>query len=158
MLSSNVLASALPTPPAKLRLHDGAAYVNGPITEAGATQSPLSITTQDKGAARLRNTSWERYQRLHRMIRLQRWTQLPFDALDALSTSVVRREHEGDPARPANDNTLRALGVYRYLERRYSLSLQAFAAVLDEIPVWAPVLACRCTTSCSTPARCQARH
>jgi len=25
------------------------------------------------------------------MIRLQRWTQLPFDALDALSTSVVRR-------------------------------------------------------------------
>ena len=48
VLSSNVLASALPTPPAKLRLHDGAAYVNGPITEAGATQSPLSITTQKR--------------------------------------------------------------------------------------------------------------
>lgn len=133
VLSGNVSSSALPPMPS---LHKGAAYVNGPITTAAETQSPLSIAPQDKRGAHLQHTSWDRYQRLHRMIRLQRWTQLPFDALDALLMAVVQREPDGDPARPANDNTLRALGVYRYLERRHGLSLQAFAAVLDEIPVW----------------------
>lgn len=138
VLSGNVLSSALPTSPAKLRLHNGATFVNGPITTAADTQSPLSIGPHGKPGAHLQNTSWDRYQRLHRMIRLQRWTQLPFDELDTLLASVVRREQDGDPARPANDNTLRALGVFRYLNRRRDLSLQAFAAVLHEIPVWAP--------------------
>ncbi len=138
VLSGNVLPSALPTPPARLRRHPGGAYVNGPITTAVETQTPLSIGPQDQRGVHLQSTSWGRYQRMHRMIRLQRWTQLPFDELDALLMAVVRREADGDPARPSNDNTLRALGVYRYLERRRGLSLQAFAAVLDEIPVRAP--------------------
>ncbi|RFD23925.1 toxin [Pseudomonas sp. GL93] len=137
-LSNNVLPSALPTTPTKLSLHNGAAYVNGPVTTATETQTPLSIAPKDKRGAHLQNTSWDRYQRLHRMIRLQRWTQLPFDELDTLLMAVMRREPDGDPAQPANDNTLRALGVYRYLERRRGLSLQAFAAMLNEIPVWAP--------------------
>lgn len=132
VLSGNVSAAALPRRSARRQIHERAAYVNGPITENAQTQQPLSIAN-----AELQNTSWNRYQRLHRMIRLQRWTQLPFEALDALLISVVRREQDADLHQPCNDNTLRALGVYRYLERRYGLPLEGFAAMLDELPVWA---------------------
>lgn len=132
VLSGNVSAAALPRRSARRQIHERAAYVNGPITENAQTQQPLSIAN-----AELQNTSWNRYQRLHRMIRLQRWTQLPFEALDALLISVVQRERDADLHQPCNDNTLRALGVYRYLERRYGLPLEGFAAMLDELPVWA---------------------
>ncbi|TYK56069.1 Tc toxin subunit A [Pseudomonas synxantha] len=132
VLSGNVSAAALPRPTPELQTHERAAYVNGPITSNAETRQPLSIEHTE-----LQNTSWNRYQRLHRMIRLQRWTQLPFEDLDALLISVVRREQDADPHQPCNDNTLRALGVYRYLERRHGLPLEEFAAMLDELPVWA---------------------
>ncbi len=138
VLSANVAAEALPAPLEKPRFQPGAAYVNGPITAASATQPALKVEADPGGAVLLNHTSWNRYERLHRMIRLQRWLQLPFDQLDGLLVSVARCEQECEPSAPVNDNILRALGVYRYLHRRHGLQLQELTALLDELPVRAP--------------------
>ncbi|NWC93914.1 MULTISPECIES: Tc toxin subunit A [unclassified Pseudomonas] len=136
VLSGNVSATALPASTGQPPLHTGAAYVNGPVS--AEAPAGLGLAPDENGVTGLQNTSWNRFQRLHRMIRLQRWLQIPFDQLDTLLVSIARSEQQADPGFPLNDNTLRALGVFRYLERRYSLQPEAFCALLHEIPVHAP--------------------
>lgn len=131
VLSANVSAAALM--PTALPFQNGAAFVNGSLTK----EPSLSIEPDEHGAMQLKNTSWNRYERLHRMIRLQRWLQLPFDQLDTLLLSVMRCELECDPQFQVNDNILRALGVYRYLSQRHGVQPEEFAALLNELPVWA---------------------
>lgn len=132
VLSANVSSTALA--PAPLPFHPGAAFVNGPLTD----KPRLTLEPDEHGVMQLKNTSWSRYQRLHRMIRLQRWLQLPFDQLDTLLLSVMRCEQECDPQFQVNDNILRALGVYRYLNRRHRLQPPELAALLNELPIRAP--------------------
>lgn len=136
VLSANVAASAVPALDTQPALHIGAAYVNAPISVD--PQSSLHLESDASGAISLVNTSWNRFERLHRMIRLQRWLQVPFDQLDTLLVSITRSEQHADPSFPLNDNTLRTLGVFRYLSRRYDLAPEEFSALLHEIPVHAP--------------------
>lgn len=112
----------------------GARYVNG-LSEV---QAGLDLSLASRAGVRLLNTSFNRFERLHRMIRLQRWLQVPFDELDTLLWSVWRRDPQVGPAFELNTNSLRALGVWRYLNQRYNLPVEAFSAILHEIPVQAP--------------------
>ncbi len=104
----------------------GACYVNGTTTPA------ISLDN-----AQLTNVSLERFDRLQRMIRLQRWLGLPFAQLDTLIVSAMRCEGHRNSTLLITHNTLRALGVFCYLSKRYTLQAEEFAAWLHQLPVHA---------------------
>ncbi|AZO84477.1 hypothetical protein BOO89_12695 [Stutzerimonas stutzeri] len=85
----------------------------------------------------LTKTSPNRFDRLQRMIRLQRWLDIPFAELDTLIISAIRSEGEHNLTMDLNLNTLRALGVYRYLAQRYKLEPLEFAAFLHDLTPYA---------------------
>lgn len=107
--------------------HDnyGAAYINGP----GSTEA-LTILKSTKAFT---HASRERFARLQRMIRLHRWTGIPVTELDTLIVSALRSE--GNTALTLNTNTLRTLGVYRYLNRRRGIAPEEFASLLHDMPI-----------------------
>lgn len=103
----------------------GAAYINGP--ESTATLTTLKSTDTVIHASR------ERFARMQRMIRLQRWTGIPVAELDTLIVNALRSE--GNTTMTLNTNTLRTLGVYRYLNQRHGIAPQEFASLLHDMPV-----------------------
>lgn len=105
----------------------GAAFIHGPAGTA--------ISQDSSQPARLMNLTLERFDRLQRMIRLQRWLDIPFAQLDTLLVSAMRCEGKANPDLLITHNTLRALGVYRYLNKRYGLQAEEFAALLHHLPV-----------------------
>ncbi|MDQ0741392.1 Tc toxin subunit A [Pseudomonas sp. W4I3] len=113
----------------------GACYINGATGPAAALTPAINL---DNGApAKLVNVSLERFDRLQRMIRLQRWLGLPFAQLDTLLVSAMRCEGASNPTLLITHNTLRALGVFCYLSKRYSVQAEEFAAWLHQLPVHA---------------------
>ncbi|WP_057721449.1 Tc toxin subunit A [Pseudomonas orientalis] len=110
-------------------LNYGACYING------ATAPTPSISLGNEAPAKLLNVSLERFDRLQRMIRLQRWLGLPFAQVDTLLVSAMRCEGASNRALLITHNTVRALGVFCYLNRRYSLQAEEFAAWLHQMPV-----------------------
>ncbi|MCL6703593.1 Tc toxin subunit A [Pseudomonas sp. T1.Ur] len=104
----------------------GARYVNG----TGKGHNPMGLSTDT-----LTNTTHDRFDRLHRMIRLQRWLAIPFAELDTLLTSAM--EWEKNTAWTLSDNTLRVLGVFRYWNRVHGAQAEEFAALLFRIPTHA---------------------
>ncbi|WP_118984347.1 Tc toxin subunit A [Photorhabdus sp. CRCIA-P01] len=74
-----------------------------------------------------------RFDRLNRLLRLQRWTKLPHDKLDLLLTSAARAEGMANLELNINYNSLRALGLFRYLNNNYNLAAEAFAAFVYQI-------------------------
>ncbi|WP_322614787.1 Tc toxin subunit A [Pseudomonas sp. BIC9C] len=134
--------------------HFGACYVNGhgsgrydSVTPATATSirkdqfdNSMGLKEVLVGARKtwlLTKTSANRFDRLQRMIRLQRWLDLPFAELDTLIISAIRSEGEYNLTMDLNLNTLRALGVYRYLAQRYKLKPLEFAAFLHDLTPYA---------------------
>ncbi|SDW24860.1 virulence plasmid A protein [Pseudomonas syringae] len=107
----------------------GAGYVNGPTAQAA-----MGLRKDAYGITRLINTSVDRFDRLQRMIRLRRWMNIPFAELDTLIMAVIRSEGEANLQMALTENTLRALGTYRYLNKRYSLAPEEFAAFIHFIP------------------------
>ncbi|AHL32055.1 toxin [Pseudomonas brassicacearum] len=103
----------------------GAAYINGPESEPA-----LAITKELNAFA---YASRERFARMQRMIRLQRWTGIPVAELDTLIVSALRSE--GSTTMTLNTNTLRTLGVYRYLNQRHGIAPQEFASLLHDMPI-----------------------
>ncbi|OCR23581.1 hypothetical protein AFK24_17360 [Pseudomonas syringae] len=110
----------------------GACYVNGPTEQAS-----LEISKDPNGDARLLNTSVDRFDRLQRMIRLQRWMDIPFAELDTLILAVIRSEGADNLEAVLTTNVLRALGVYRYLRGRYTLEPEEFAAFIHALGAYA---------------------
>jgi len=112
----------------------GVCYVNG----TGSNSSTrLDLKANENGQIVLLNSSVERFDRLQRMIRLQRWIKLPYAQLDNLMLSARLCEENPGVTFAINDNTLRVLGVYRYLNRRYGLQAEEFSALLYQLPVHA---------------------
>jgi hypothetical protein len=125
--------------------HYGACYVNGNGSGSVFAQ-PVSAENQmilfdnsmtlesekfgDLETWRITKTSPDRFDRLQRMIRLQRWTGIPFAELDTLITAAIRAENGANPGMELNLNTLRTLGVYQYLNRQYTVGAEEFAAFL----------------------------
>ena len=110
----------------------GARFINGPHHKG---QKNLALGRDTTAAVHLLNTSLERHDRLQRMIRLQRWLDIPYADLDTLLYSA--RACEGSAKEPIliNDNSLRALGVFGYLRRRYGITPETFGAWLYQMPV-----------------------
>ncbi|WLH83036.1 Tc toxin subunit A [Pseudomonas sp. FP2338] len=104
----------------------GACYINGTTTPA------ISLDN-----AKLTHVNLERFDRLQRMIRLQRRLGLPFAQLDTLIVSAMRCEGKKNSELRITHNTLRALGVFCYLSKRYGLQAEEFAAWLHQLPVHA---------------------
>lgn len=122
----------------------GSVYIN-------AGQKPaISIeSTEENGKPvhRLINCSVERFDRMNRMIRLARWLDLPFAEVDQLLTAaqqaeqragnVVRRTVQADT--PAShlisQETLRALGLFQVVRKRFNVPAQDFAAMLYGLAV-----------------------
>ncbi|WP_224795787.1 Tc toxin subunit A [Pseudomonas fluorescens] len=138
--------------------HYGACYVNGTgsdlydstatslygETHADRFDNSMGLEEVNYGTADnkiivwyLSKTSLNRFDRLQRMIRLQRWTGIPFAELDTLIISAMRAEGERNLGLELNTNTLRALGVYRYLEQRFGIKPQEFAALLHDLSPYA---------------------
>ena len=109
-----------------------ARFINGPHHKG---QKNLALGNDTTAAVHLLNTSLERHDRLQRMIRLQRWLDIPYADLDTLLYSA--RACEGSAKEPIliNDNSLRALGVFGYLRRRYGITPETFGAWLYQMPV-----------------------
>ncbi|RMQ69484.1 hypothetical protein ALP99_05328 [Pseudomonas syringae pv. tomato] len=107
----------------------GAGYVNGT-----AADPAMGLRKDIDGVVYLTNTSVDRFDRLQRMIRLQRWTGISFTALDTLVMAVIRSEGAVNPQMVLTVNTLRALGTYRYLNKRYGLAPGEFAAFVHQMP------------------------
>ncbi|SER47292.1 virulence plasmid A protein [Pseudomonas sp. NFACC02] len=120
----------------------GACYVNGtggwevgalPAVRTQLSDASMGIevdreATSGVVTSYLTNTSLNRFDRLQRMIRLQRWMNIPFAELDTLIMAVIHSEGESNLAWELNRNTLRALGVYRHLNHRYDIGPEEFAA------------------------------
>ncbi len=106
----------------------GASYVNG--LDA---QESMSLGSDAQGARQLLNTSVDRFDRLQRMIRLQRWMGIPFSDLDTLVMAVIRSEGVANPEAVLTTNTLRALGVWRYLNTRYGLAADEFSTLIHHM-------------------------
>lgn len=123
--------------------HYGATYINGvgafePGMKAGTHgmwrfDNSLGLCLskeQGKNVWYLSNTSLNRFDRMQRMIRLQRWMEIPFAQLDTLIVASIRAEGQDNLEMDLNRNTLRTLGVFRYLSRRYRITAEEFAAFL----------------------------
>ncbi|CRM45447.1 Salmonella virulence plasmid 28.1kDa A protein [Pseudomonas sp. 31 R 17] len=140
--------------------HYGACYVNGHGSERYDSGVPVTIgstradqfdnsmdlretTTANRTVWYLTKTSPQRFDRLQRMIRLQRWLQkdlgmnLSFAELDTLLICAIRSEGEHNLTMDLNTNTLRVLGVYRYFSRRYGIQPEEFAAFLHDLTPYA---------------------
>ncbi|WP_053155004.1 Tc toxin subunit A [Pseudomonas sp. P1.8] len=134
--------------------HFGACYVNG--TGSGLYDSVVPATADsivrdkfdnamdlvqvelgDSKHWRICKSSLNRFDRLQRMIRLQRWTGIPFARLDTLIISAIRAEGEENLGMDINENTLRALGVYRYLNHHHGIDALEFAALMHDVSPFA---------------------
>ncbi|TVT84561.1 Tc toxin subunit A [Pseudomonas sp. H3(2019)] len=114
------------------QLRYGAGYING--LETG---DDLNIVAPQKNAANdtqrvISGGSEKRSARLHRMLRLHRWTGIPLVELDILIVNTG--QSEDTRTLELNTNTLRTLGVYRYLNKRYGIPAEEFASLLHNIP------------------------
>ena len=105
----------------------GAAYINWP-----ASTPALALLNSAKTFT---HVSRERLARLQRMIRLHRWTGIPVAELDTLIVNALRAE--GSTTMALNTNTLRTLGVYRYLNQRHGIAPEEFASLLHDMPTHA---------------------
>lgn len=134
----------------------GACYVNGtgPGTELNEREQETSpekdlhddldnaigleqTASADSTQWRLTKVSLDRLDRLQRMARLHRWTGIPFAHLDTLIISAIRAEGEANLGMELNENTLRALGVYRYLNHHYCIEPEQFAALMHDLSPYA---------------------
>lgn len=130
----------------------GACYVNGtgsgdafafPVSAADQKnlfENAMNLESEKTGDLEtwhITKASPDRFDRMQRMIRLQRWTNIPFAELDTLITAAIRAEGEANPGMELTLNTLRALGVYQYLNRTYTLGAEEFAAFLHYLSPYA---------------------
>ena len=113
--------------PASTHPYYGAGYINWP-----ASTPALAVLAPGNSFA---NASRERFARLQRMIRLHRWTGIRVAELDTLIVNAFRAEDNTTMA--LNTNTLRTLGVYRYLNQRHGIAPEEFASLLHDIPTHA---------------------
>lgn len=107
----------------------GARYVNGPLT---ADDKSMTLD-REKKPGEIANATEDQLERLHRMIRLQRWLAIPFNELDILMCSALESQLRANEKMQLDSYVIRALGVYRFFNRRYSIAAEDFAALLHQI-------------------------
>jgi hypothetical protein len=108
---------------------------------AGAP-SAITITRDPTSfALTLNNLTDDKLDRINRMVRLQRWMDLPFADIDLLVTSAMdaaaKAENVNAYALLMSDDTLRMLGLFRHYQRQYGTSARQFAAWLHLVTPYA---------------------
>ncbi|MHC8341985.1 Tc toxin subunit A [Pseudomonas sp. RT6P73] len=107
----------------------GARYVNGPLAPPEKSMS----LDREKSLGEIANATEDQLERLHRMIRLQRWLDIPFTELDSLLCSAFELKRPRNAQMQLDCHAIRALGVYRYLNRKYSITAEEFGALLHQV-------------------------
>ncbi|KIH85084.1 Tc toxin subunit A [Pseudomonas batumici] len=127
--------------------HYGACYVNGVGSDRfdGASAAAQDRDRFDNSMGLQENreqgrtywsitkTSLNRFDRLQRMIRLQRWMNIPFAELDTLVVSAIRGCGENNLDMALNGDVMRVLGLFRYFSSHYTVSPEEFAAFFHHL-------------------------
>lgn len=108
----------------------GAQYINK--ESADATYSILVVDSK------LTRTSHKSFDRIQRIVRLQRWTGLPFVELDTLLAAAAFAEVDDaggqeNPDIHLNTNTLRTIGLYSYFNKYYGITAEEISAITYRI-------------------------
>ncbi|WP_024681504.1 Tc toxin subunit A [Pseudomonas syringae] len=109
----------------------GASYINNASSPAIA----ITVPADSSSSQQLTNVSASHFDRLHKFIHLQHFLGLPFADVDTLVMSALRAEGQTS-AFHFTANTLRAIGVFRYLHREFKVSAWQFATMLGALPVY----------------------
>ncbi|MEB5932177.1 Tc toxin subunit A [Pseudomonas mosselii] len=123
-----------PTGESKLKdFHYGAAYINA--------HQETSLTIKDALAGegikpQFDSLHFGKLARMYQMIHLQRALALPFNEVDLLLMSILRAEGQSSNWN-LTPSTLRAFGVFRYLNEAYGTSAEQFAALVCEVNPYA---------------------
>jgi len=136
--SANVSVYESEQPGAEESQRSGSVYLNG------ATSPALDIDYRQDSEAFLHRltqvpTIIDRYERMNRKLRLDRWLELPSEQVDALLTAAIRAEaRHATPANPwwISTHQVHALGLFQSLRERYGCSAEDFAAFIDEISIY----------------------
>jgi len=136
--SSNVSVYDSEQPGADESQRSGSVYINAAISPA------LSIDYSEVGQEFLHRFTRDpiiidRYERMNRKLRLDRWLELPSEQVDALLTAAIRAEaRHAIPANPwwISTHQVHALGLFQSLRERYGCSAEDFAAFIDEISIY----------------------
>ncbi|MBS9438236.1 hypothetical protein EAE91_14045 [Photorhabdus noenieputensis] len=102
---------------------------------------PEAITLSRSGkeahyALTVNNLTDDKLDRINRIVRLQKWLNLPYEDIDLLVTSAMDAE-AGNTALSMNDNTLRMLGVFKHYQAKYGVSAKQFAGWLRVVTPFA---------------------
>jgi hypothetical protein len=110
----------------------GSRFVNG------LEDTPAVTISASKGtnAIRISNLSHQRLDRIQKMAHLQQALNLPFLEVDMLIVAALRAEGKAE-ALTITLNTLRALGVFRYLKTEYGVTTEQFVALIDHVSPFA---------------------
>ncbi|RON40315.1 Tc toxin subunit A [Pseudomonas brassicacearum] len=114
----------------------GARYINGPASYRYETKPENHVTLEKDNRGNEQKVTCItllQLDNLQRMIRLQRWLDIPFTELDTLISSAIDSEGDLNPNKKISVSTLRALGVFRDLNRRYAIKPEEFGALLHEL-------------------------
>jgi hypothetical protein len=118
----------------------GARYVNDLVPVNAFNIDNMTIITEEvkkynnvNQVKKIAHATDLRLARLQRMIRLRRWLDIPFAELDTLIIGAFESQVPSNKAMQINTHTIRTLGVYRYLSRRYSINAEEFAALLHQV-------------------------
>lgn len=136
--SANVSVYDSEQPGADESQRSGSVYLNA------ATIPALSIDYREVGKEFLHRFTQapeiiDRYERMNRKLRLDRWLELPSEQVDALLTAAIRAEaRHAIPANPwwISTHQVHALGLFQSLRERYGCSAEEFAAFIDEISIY----------------------
>ncbi|MBV6825218.1 Tc toxin subunit A [Pseudomonas sp. PD9R] len=132
-LSSNVASGLIPVASPKVF---GSVFINDGTTAA------MDLSVRTSGTRQFLNSTSNRFERMNRMLRLNRWLQLPPEQTDRLVMAAIRAELRADlvdTQNPADtpklitNNTLRAIGLFQEFRLRFKCSAEQFAALIDEI-------------------------
>lgn len=112
----------------------GSVYING------GQKPAVAIQTETNGTAvshKLINITFDKFDRINRMIRLARWLGLPFDQVDRLLiASFTAQQQSETPTFTAatlqiTTDTLRSLGLFQRLRASHKITVDDFAALLN---------------------------
>lgn len=136
--SANVSVYDSEQPGAGESQRSGSVYLNA------ATSPALDIDYRQDSEAFLHRLTQapdiiDRYERMNRKLRLDRWLELPSEQVDALLTAAIRAEaRQATPANPwwISTHQVHALGLFQSLRERYGCSAEDFSAFIDEISIY----------------------
>ncbi|WP_176414684.1 insecticidal toxin complex protein TccA [Photorhabdus luminescens] len=102
---------------------------------------PEAITLSRSGAEAhfaltVNNLTDDKLDRINRIVRLQKWLNLPYEDIDLLVTSAMDAE-AGNSALLMNDSTLRLLGVFKHYQAKYGITAKQFAGWLRVVTPFA---------------------